>query len=64
MERYMSASEDKDDGNLHTEDDVQEYLAFLKRVREEVENWPEYMKQDGYVVREWRLGRKDDKTSV
>ena len=54
-------SEDKDDGNLHTEDDVQEYLAFLKRVREEVENWPEYMKQDGYVAHVWRLGRKDDK---
>ena len=41
--------------NLETQEDVDDYLAFLEKVREEVEAWPEYMKQNGYVVSEWRL---------
>ena len=34
---------------------VEDYLERLKEIRKEVEAWPEYMKQNGYVVSEWRL---------
>ena len=38
---------------------VEDYLKRLKEIREEVEAWPEYMKQDGYCCRRWRLNEND-----
>ena len=45
--------------NLETEEDVKEYLAFLRRVRKEVDAWPDYKKVDGYATRKWRLKPKE-----
>ena len=41
--------------NKNKEDDMKEYLQFLKRIRHEVEQWPDYKKVDGYVAHRWTL---------
>ena len=46
--------------NIETEDDIKEYLAFLKEVAEEVANWPERKKVPGYASRDGR----DDREAV
>ena len=50
--------------NLENTNDVREYLNFLKKVRQQVENWPQHMKEDGYATRQWRLGSRNDSVSI
>lgn len=45
------------ESNVESKDDIKEYLQFLKKIRCEVENWPDYKKVDGYVAHRWTLGK-------
>ena len=43
--------------------EAKEFWQFVKNVREEVDNWPDYMKVDGYVARKWTLKKKGERNT-
>ena len=50
--------------NLENQDDVKEYLQFLRKIRHEVDKWPDYKKVDGYVARHWTLKPLNDPNKI
>lgn len=42
------------------EGEVRKFWKNLDEISREVDNWPDYKKVDGYVVREWTLKKKKE----
>ena len=45
---------------MEEEINVEEYLAFLRKVRLEVDAWEDYRKDDGYTVHKWVLPKLEE----
>ena len=51
------------DSKTASKEEIKKFWQFVDDVSKEVDNWPDYMKVDGYVTRKWTLKKKGEKNT-